>query len=79
MISSDEYMKIWGEILGVKARFEEISVEEVNRNIPGGFGIELAEMMAYSAEFGYDGRDPSVIYPEDVSVFWGKVMLWGLS
>jgi hypothetical protein len=34
---------------------------------PGGIGEELADMFEYIGEFGYDGGDPDVIYPEDVS------------
>lgn len=71
-------MKLWGEILGVDARYEEVPVSQWEKDVPGGFGIELGEMMAYSAEFGYDGHDPSVIYPKDVSfVFEPRYKLFG--
>jgi hypothetical protein len=66
MISSNDYMKLWGNILGVEARYEEVPVSVWEKLAPGGLGIELGQMMAYSAEYGYDGRDPNVIYPRDV-------------
>lgn len=61
-------MKVWGEILGVNARYEEVSIEQWDKEIPGGLGIELAEMMAFSAEFGPNGGDAAAIHPKDVSV-----------
>ena len=30
---------------------------------------EISEGHAYQAEFGWDGGDPSVVHPKDVSVY----------
>ncbi len=39
----------------------------MDKMAPGGGGREIAEAHAYMEEFGYDGGDPTVIRPEDVS------------
>ena len=47
---------------------QELTVDDMDKMMPGGMGEELGEMFAYAAEFGYDGGDPSVITPKDVSL-----------
>jgi len=39
-------MKLWGEVLGVNARYEQVTISELAKDIPGTPGIELGEMMA---------------------------------
>ena len=48
-------------------------VEVLDKMMPGGLGKEIGEMFAYAAEFGYDGGDPSVVHPKDVSPFFLSV------
>jgi len=63
-----EYVKLWSEINGVDAAFSKTTVAEHDKLAPGGYGEEMAEMYAYSMDFGYDGSDPSVVYAESLGV-----------
>ncbi|KAH8806092.1 hypothetical protein F5884DRAFT_846564 [Xylogone sp. PMI_703] len=63
MISNNDYMAMWSRINKVPARFQEIS-----RSRGGGVGRELGEMIAFSAEFGYNGGLPDVVLPEKLGV-----------
>lgn len=68
MTSYDEYTKLWSEINGVQGRYQPNGVADFERMMPGGLGREQGEMFAYMAEFGYDGGNPHIIHPIDVSV-----------
>lgn len=67
MLSWNEFAALWGKIHNVKCRFERLDRKVLENAIPGGIGEELADMFEYIGDFGYDGRDPSVVYPKDVS------------
>ena len=61
----ETYMKIWTEVTGVTSEVEEVTVEQVDKAVPGGLGRESAESTATSAEFGW-GKD--LVLPKDVSL-----------
>ncbi|KFZ03600.1 hypothetical protein V502_10813 [Pseudogymnoascus sp. VKM F-4520 (FW-2644)] len=67
MMSWNEWVVIWGRVHGVKCRFERLDRKIIENSIPGGIGEELADMFEYISDFGYDGGDPSVVYPKDAS------------
>lgn len=67
-VSWNEWMDLFGKRVGAKnVKYAEMSVAEMAEMIPGGFGKELADMYQYIDRFGYDGSDPSVVTPEQVS------------
>lgn len=47
--------------------FRRVDRKVLEDAIPNGIGEELADMLQYIEEFGYDGRDPTVVHPKDVS------------
>jgi hypothetical protein len=61
-----EWMKLWGDILGVKAGFKQVSGDEFFRNVPEPLKKELWDTYDYVEEFGYTGGDPEVLTPEQV-------------
>ncbi|KAK1497922.1 hypothetical protein CTAM01_07559 [Colletotrichum tamarilloi] len=63
-----DYVSLWVRMTGVPAVFESITMDDMDKLAPGGFGLEIGEMHAYSMEFGYWGNDPSVIYPEQLGL-----------
>lgn len=67
MLSWKEYCELWGKILGVSCRYEEMTVSEWQKIMPGPIGKEIGDMWVYLSEFGYDGHDPGVVLPKDVS------------
>ncbi|KAG6850400.1 hypothetical protein C0991_010409, partial [Blastosporella zonata] len=68
MISWNDYMKLWGEILGFPgSHYKQVDVETVAKLAPGDkdLGYEVAGGFAFMGEFGFDGGDPTVIHPQD--------------
>ncbi|KAJ5604163.1 hypothetical protein N7537_007119 [Penicillium hordei] len=68
MLSWNEFAALWGKTHGVTCRFQRLDRTILENAIPGGVGEELADMFGYIGDFGYDGRDPSVVYPKDLGV-----------
>jgi len=60
-------MRLWTSILKVPGSFRQVSVEEYLEKCPPLLARELYEAYSYGAEFGWDGGDPSVVHPKDVS------------
>lgn len=69
LITYGEYAKIWGEVNGVPTRFKNVSGEEYGKMLPETIREELLESIAYVEDFGWDGGEPGVLRPWDVSVF----------
>lgn len=69
ILSWKEFASLWGKTNGVTCRFQRQDRTVLENAAPGGIGEELADMFDYIGEFGYDGHDPSVVYPKDVSPF----------
>jgi hypothetical protein len=61
-----EWMALWGEILGVKAGYKEVSDEEFFQNVPEPLSRELIDTYDYVEEFGYTGGDSEVLEPDQV-------------
>jgi hypothetical protein len=64
MASYQDFMKLWTEVTGVPSEVREISVEDLDKAIPGGLGREYGESSASSAEFGWGKH---LVMPKDVS------------
>jgi hypothetical protein len=69
MLSWTEYLKIWCEVNKVPfGGFDSIPLDVFEKVVPvPGLGKEMGEMLAFMDEFGYDGRDPTVIHASNVS------------
>ena len=70
MISWSAYMALWAKTLGLPGgSYRQLTTEEVIE-VAGDpdLGREVAEGWKYQGEFGYDGGDPSVVHPKDVSL-----------
>lgn len=67
MLTFPEYVALWSKTRGVPAAFELTTIDVHAKLSPAGYGEEIGEMFAYMVEFGYWGKDPSTIYPKDVS------------
>ncbi len=68
MISWKDYMALWARILKLPGGFyKQLTIEDVDKMAPGGFGREVAEGWVAQGELGYDGGDPTVLHPKDVS------------
>lgn len=68
-----EFMAKFKKVLGVELGGDEgivsLSFEELKEGIPGDEDMknEIAESSGYFEDFGYDGGDPDVLHPKDVS------------
>ena len=70
MISWKDSLKVWCEIHNVpNGGYHSVTIDEYVKNSPLGpeIGLEFAEMYALMDGPGYDGGDPSIIHPKDVS------------
>ncbi|KAH7413108.1 hypothetical protein BKA64DRAFT_771082 [Cadophora sp. MPI-SDFR-AT-0126] len=69
LMTWSEYVALWSKITGLPAKFEQSTVDALDKLAPGGYGEEIGEMYAYMQEFGYWGKDDdSVIFPKDLGV-----------
>lgn len=66
MTSPNEFMKIWCEMNNARGHTRQLSLDEMEKTSPDA-GREIGESSLYAAEFGFDGGDPSVLHPRDVS------------
>ncbi|KAF2875325.1 hypothetical protein BDV95DRAFT_313939 [Massariosphaeria phaeospora] len=70
LLSWNEWCAIWSRVHGVTCTFEQQDRKVLEDAMPY-FGRELADMFQYIDEFGYDGGDPTTIYPWDLDVAGG--------
>lgn len=68
MMGWEEFAEVWGRLLGVKAIFKQIPEHEYLVGVPEDVAREVREGHLYQAEFGWDGGDPSIVHPKDVSI-----------
>jgi hypothetical protein len=77
LIGWEEYARVWGRILNVRAEFKEVPPEEYLKGVlPEDLAREIREGHQYHAEFGWDGGDPDVKHPKDVRSPVLVRMLW---
>ncbi|TGO23611.1 hypothetical protein BPAE_0127g00320 [Botrytis paeoniae] len=62
-----EWTKIWGDFLGVKAGFRQVSEETFWKDVPDAMR-ELQVAWEYVDEFGHAGGDPEVLRPDELAV-----------
>lgn len=73
-MTASDWAQLWGRVNGVQCVFEPAPLKAVEDALPPGLGREIGESCLYASEFGYDGGDPSVVYPKDVGVEVGELM-----
>jgi hypothetical protein len=68
MISMTQWAALLSKALSIEIAYHELTIAEYNERITWhrGVGEELGETFAYSAEFGYDGREEGIIPVHDV-------------
>ncbi|KAF5984807.1 nmrA-like family domain-containing protein [Fusarium bulbicola] len=59
---------IQGKVHRVTYRYKRLDRKVLEAAVPGYVGKELADIFKYISEFGYDSRDPTIIYPENLGV-----------
>jgi hypothetical protein len=68
MLSWNQYLDIWCRSQNVpRGKVEPKTLQEYEEILPGGLGREFGENVLFGQQFGYDGGDPTVIRPSDVS------------
>lgn len=62
-----EYMRMWGEVNSVPARYRQATLDEMTSAIPDReFGRELGDMFTYSTDPGYDGGGRGLLTAQDI-------------
>ena len=65
--SWSEFLRIWGEINGVKTRYQQVTLEQfIERSPDKEFGKETGDMWSYNSDPGYDGGDETLLKAEDI-------------
>jgi hypothetical protein len=49
-----QWIKIFGEVTGLKTSYKQTTIEDIEAYIPGGAGREIGEMYKFSEEFAYN-------------------------
>ena len=49
LMQQSEYVQLWAKTLGVKARVEDVPVDEIIAELPGGLGLEVAQTSSFRA------------------------------
>ncbi len=49
-----DWIKIWGEVTGVRTSYKQTTVEDLEQHIPGEAGREIGEMYQFSSDFAYN-------------------------
>lgn len=69
-----DYTKLWAKSQGVHCTYRQGTMADMEAAMPGGFPPGFApaasDAMAYLDEFGYDGGDPNIIRPDEVSTLY---------
>jgi hypothetical protein len=61
-----EWMRIWGEVHGVKAGFKQVSRKEFWEGVPAPLAEEVGDSFEFIEKFGITGGDPDVLTAEKV-------------
>jgi hypothetical protein len=65
--SWSEYIRLWSSVTGVKATYEQVTLEQFVEAAPDKeFGREVGDMFAYSSDPGYDGGDVTLLKAADI-------------
>lgn len=63
-----EFMKVWGNVHGVRASYKQVSVELQFEGVQEDLKGEMAETYPYEDEYGNTGGDPSILSAAEVSL-----------
>jgi hypothetical protein len=67
-MSWNQYLDIWCHSQNLpRGKVELKTLSEYEEILPGELGREFGENVLFGRQFGYDGGDPTVIRPSDVS------------
>ena len=68
-----DWIKTWGEVNGVKTSYKQVSVEDFDKEIPGGAGKEIGEMFEFSSKWGYNASQKDTLMAWDLEKMGVKV------
>ncbi|OCK74070.1 NAD(P)-binding protein [Lepidopterella palustris CBS 459.81] len=64
----NQWCELFTKISGVNCTYQQITVDDLEKAMPGGAGREIGDMFKYMEDPGYFGSDPTLIQPEDLGV-----------
>jgi hypothetical protein len=56
-----QWIDIWGEVTSMKTSYKQVTVDDLDKDIPGGVGREIGEMYEFSSEFGYNAEQKNTL------------------
>jgi hypothetical protein len=63
-----QFAQLWGDVLGLRATYKQVSVERHFEGLPNELTAELSQCYAYENEFGQRGGEPKIVSAEKVSL-----------
>lgn len=73
-MSLPDWVKLWGETLGVKTKYLQVSNDEFFEGAPSAFKQEFADNFHFIEDFGYTGGDPEIKTMQEVCSHWYATM-----
>jgi hypothetical protein len=67
-LSFNEWCTIFSKVNNVKCVFKEMSRKAFEDATGPIYGPELGDMFEYFDKFGFDGGDPSIVFPWDLEI-----------
>lgn len=61
-----DWIKLWGEVTGIKTSYKQITVEDLDEHMPGGVGKEIGEMFQFSSDFAYNANQEGTLKTWDL-------------
>lgn len=66
-----DWIKIWGELTGVKTSYKQTTVEDIAEQIPGPAGREIGEMFQFSSDHAYNAFQADTLKTWDLEKVGG--------
>jgi len=63
----EAWTELWSSILGVRARYVQVPLEEYLKDLPETLAREVGESVSFNTEFGWTGGDPQILDPKEIS------------
>jgi hypothetical protein len=70
-----QWAQLWGDTLGVKATYKQVSVERHFDGMPDELTLEMSQCYQYENEFGQRGGDPNVVSTKRVSSYSAHISM----
>jgi hypothetical protein len=61
-----DWIRIFGEVVGVKTSYNQTTVQDIDEHMPGGVGKEIGEMYDFSSRYAYNASQANTLKSWDL-------------